>query len=158
MRSEALLTATEEVAEELAPGGAIEEGGVGGGLEGEDDADGQHDEGGYPHAFGAEGGLADGFLGNHADDIIEHEEAHRGHQGEPQAAFADDGAEGGSDEEKQQAGHREGELAVPLDMMTVDILALAVEGVGIQLGLVGGTLGQVAGVAVGTGTVVWGKL
>ena len=45
--------------EPLFPSGEVEEPGVGGGLPGEEGADGNEDEGGDPHAYGTHGAFAD---------------------------------------------------------------------------------------------------
>ena len=62
-RKRVKLAAMEQAEKELAPGGAIKEGGVGGGLEGEEDAYGQHDEGGYGQTDGDEDGDSHVLLG-----------------------------------------------------------------------------------------------
>ena len=109
------------------PGGEVEEAGVGGGLPCEEGTDGDEDKGGDPHADGFESAFANGFFANHADDVVEDEEDDRGDKGHAEAAFADDGTEGGADEEEEETGDGEGEFAHELDVVAVDVLAVGVD-------------------------------
>ena len=68
------------------PGGEVEEAGVGGGLPGEEGADGDEYEGGNPHAQRGHGAFADGFFAYHADDVVEDEEDDRGDKRHSEAA------------------------------------------------------------------------
>ena len=159
--------------EEAFPGREVEEAGVGGGGVGEQEAYGKVDEGGYPHADGAHGSFADRFLAYHADDVVHNEESYRGYERHTKTAFADDGAEGCSDEEEEKAGYGEGEFAHPFDVVAVDVflvgfdegvvhlhVAEGVEGGGSGLGevfltgSVEGVSNQLEDVGVG-GSIAW---
>lgn len=135
----------EETGEELLPRGGVEEGAVGGGFDSEDDANGEHGQGADPHTDGADGALADGLLGYHADDIVEDEKEYRGDQRQSEAALADDAAEGCANEEEEEAGHGEGVFALPLDEVTVDVFAVGLLEIDLHAGVFGGGASSVEG-------------
>ena len=118
----------EQIAEELFPAVTVEQGGVAGGLEGQEQADGEEDQRGQPdpekHVQIAIFGHA---LRHGGDDVVDNKEEHGDDHGKSQPTLADDGAQGGSDKEENQTGKAQGELLVPFLAVAFDVELLRIE-------------------------------
>ena len=114
--------------EDLFPAVAVKQGGVGGGLEGEEHPDRKQHKGREPHTKEHVEVTEDGHaLGNGRDEVVDDEKHHGNHHGKPQSALADDAAQRCADEEEDDARDAQGEFLVPFLLVLVDVLGLVFE-------------------------------
>ena len=112
----------------------------------EEEGSRDHEQGAQPHAERrGKRSAADHALPHDGHDVIDHKEKDGEHSGQSEPAFADDGPQRGTNEEQQDAGKREKQLAVPFDGMAVGECPFGVPFVDLVPGGLGGVPDHVLG-------------